>query len=72
MRPGFALITYLVRRDGGYAFFVQPRVGRGGQEFPCIKFRTMELDAEEKLSLWKHQNSPLYDEYLASNFKLRN
>ena len=32
----------------------------------------MELDAEEQLSLWKRQNSPLYDEYLTSNFKLRN
>ena len=66
------MITYLIRRDdGGNAFFVQPRVGRDGREFLCVKFRTMTLDAEEQLSLWKHQKSPLYDEYLASNFKLR-
>lgn len=35
--------------DGGPVFFVQNRLGFAGQSFPCFKFRTMEVGAEEKL-----------------------
>ncbi len=71
--PLLAAIAILIKRDdGGRIFFVQRRVGRDGQEFPCIKLRTMRADAEETLKRWKQQDSPLYREYIASNFKLRN
>jgi Undecaprenyl-phosphate galactose phosphotransferase WbaP len=64
-------VAVAIKREGGKVFFVQGRVGKNGTEFPCIKFRTMRADAEEMLQRWKQQDSPLYREYVASNFKLR-
>ncbi|WP_240658525.1 sugar transferase [Microbacterium sp. CPCC 204701] len=33
----------------GPVFFVQPRVGRDGETFPMLKFRSMRVDAEDML-----------------------
>jgi lipopolysaccharide/colanic/teichoic acid biosynthesis glycosyltransferase len=35
--------------DGGPVFFRQARVGRAGQIFPMMKFRSMAVDAEDRL-----------------------
>lgn len=35
--------------DGGPVFYKHVRVGKGGKEFLCYKFRTMVVDADEKL-----------------------
>jgi Undecaprenyl-phosphate galactose phosphotransferase WbaP len=69
--PFLIIIGVAIKLEGGTVFFVQNRLGKGGKEFPCIKFRTMRADAEEMLKRWQRQNSPLYEEYVASNFKLR-
>lgn len=50
LSPLFALFSWLIRRDGGPALFRQTRVGRGGETFECLKFRTMVTDAEERLA----------------------
>ncbi|MEO0107968.1 MAG: sugar transferase, partial [candidate division WOR-3 bacterium] len=43
-------LALLVRLTSpGPVFFVQQRIGRGRRLFPCLKFRTMWLDAEERL-----------------------
>ena len=48
--PLFALIALLVKlEDGGPALFAQKRIGRFGREFNMLKFRSMCLDAEERL-----------------------
>lgn len=47
--PLFAVAALRVRRDGGPVIFRQQRVGRGGVRFACLKFRTMTVDAEERL-----------------------
>jgi lipopolysaccharide/colanic/teichoic acid biosynthesis glycosyltransferase len=39
--PLICLLAILVRRDGGPAFFVQPRIGQQGRTFPLVKLRTM-------------------------------
>lgn len=40
----------MIRRDGGPAFFIQPRVGKDGRVFDCYKLRTMVVNAEEVLA----------------------
>ena len=46
--PVLLSVALLVKLTSpGPVFFVQKRIGRRFQRFGCIKFRTMELDAEE-------------------------
>src|ERR1041385_8802273 len=47
--PFFLLIGALIKLDGGPVFFVQKRVGRHGRVFKMYKFRSMCLDAEQRL-----------------------
>lgn len=49
LAPVFAIIACLVKRDGGPVFFRQTRIGLNGREFKMLKFRSMVVDAEEKL-----------------------
>lgn len=46
--PFIALLVWL--EDRGPVFFWQTRIGRDGQEFRILKFRTMRTDAEEQLA----------------------
>ena len=48
--PIIAVLYLLVQRDGGAGFFGHVRVGRDGKPFKCWKMRSMEIDAESKLS----------------------
>jgi lipopolysaccharide/colanic/teichoic acid biosynthesis glycosyltransferase len=43
------VIALLIKLDGGPAFYSQRRIGLGGQAFNCLKFRSMILDADERL-----------------------
>ncbi|MGQ9708348.1 MAG: undecaprenyl-phosphate galactose phosphotransferase WbaP [bacterium] len=48
--PVFGFLALLVKLSSpGPVFFRQPRIGMGGRVFICLKFRTMYLDAEERL-----------------------
>jgi len=67
----FAFIVWLIRRDGGPAIFAHKRVGRSGRLFPCYKFRTMKVDAEEQLRLLLTRDPALLAEW-EREFKLRN
>jgi len=49
LAPALLFIAALVRRDGGPVFFEQARLGRNGQVFNCLKFRTMHVQAEAQL-----------------------
>ncbi|WP_249138072.1 sugar transferase [Phenylobacterium montanum] len=44
---GVAAAVFL--QDGGPVIFAHRRVGRGGRMFPCLKFRSMASDAQERL-----------------------
>jgi exopolysaccharide biosynthesis polyprenyl glycosylphosphotransferase len=50
LSPLFLMAVVGIRvQDGGPLLFRQTRVGRRGQEFTCLKFRSMVVDAEERL-----------------------
>jgi lipopolysaccharide/colanic/teichoic acid biosynthesis glycosyltransferase len=48
--PIMLALLLLARLDGGPAFYVHRRIGRGGAPFGCIKFRTMVPDADRRLA----------------------
>lgn len=57
LAPVFAVIAVAIRLDDrGPVFFRQTRVGRGGQPFSILKFRTMCVDAEVRLTELAAQN----------------
>jgi exopolysaccharide biosynthesis polyprenyl glycosylphosphotransferase len=50
MSPLFLAASLAIRfQDGGPLLFRQTRVGLRGEEFTCLKFRSMVVDAEERL-----------------------
>ena len=66
--PLFLLISifYLFGDSKGPIFFRQVRVGKNGEKFYIYKFRSMVVNAEEKLKA----NKELYKQYLKNNYKL--
>jgi Undecaprenyl-phosphate galactose phosphotransferase WbaP len=64
-------IALRIRRDGGPAMFAHQRVGQSGKVFPCFKFRTMQVDAEERLRELL-ANDPAARAEWEREFKLRN
>ena len=49
--PVMGLVALAIKlEDRGPALFRQPRVGRKGEIFQCLKFRSMGLDAEARLA----------------------
>jgi exopolysaccharide production protein ExoY len=48
--PVVLVMAFLVRRDGGPAFYVQDRVGAGGSVFRLWKLRTMVEGADARLA----------------------
>jgi undecaprenyl-phosphate galactose phosphotransferase len=65
LSPFMLLIALLVRRDCGPAWFAHPRIGKHGKVFKCYKFRTMVIDAEEKLEKLLQQRPELREQWLA-------
>lgn len=56
--PLLLVVAVLVKLwDGGPVFFAQTRVGKGGREFTCYKFRSMVAEAErQKARLLVHNH----------------
>ena len=48
--PLVLLLGFMVRRDGGPAFYVQDRIGLDGRVFRLWKLRTMVIDADAALA----------------------
>ena len=48
--PFMLAIALLTRLDGGPAIFRHRRIGADGVPFPCLKFRSMVVDAEARLN----------------------
>ncbi|MGG4016618.1 sugar transferase [Priestia megaterium] len=65
--PIFLLLMVLVKLDSkGPIFFKQSRIGKNGNVFSIIKFRTMIMNSEEVLK----NNTPLYKKYVENSYKL--
>jgi len=60
LSPFMLLTALLIKLDSeGPVFYVQDRVGLDGKVFPCIKFRTMRVDAEaESGPVWATKDDP--------------
>lgn len=64
-------IAYLISGDRGKVMFTQKRIGKNGQEFKFVKFRTMVPNADEVLFKLLEENEELRLEY-EENKKLKN
>ena len=57
LSPVLFFVAVAIRLDSpGPAIFKQTRVGRGGAEFTCFKFRSMQVDAESKVDMLRDKN----------------
>ncbi len=57
--PVMLLTALAVRLDSpGPVFYLQPRVGKDGQDFNLIKFRSMYQDAEKDGPKWASEDDP--------------
>lgn len=63
LSPVMFVIAWLIRRDGGPAFFAHPRVGKRRKIFKCFKFRTMVIDAEQQLEQLLQQQPELRSQW---------
>jgi lipopolysaccharide/colanic/teichoic acid biosynthesis glycosyltransferase len=66
--PVLIIVALAIRMTSprGPVLFRQRRLGRGGQEFWCYKFRTMVVNAEGLL-----QSTPMLHERFRENYKLK-
>ncbi len=71
LAPLMFAIAAVVRCDGGPAFYAHPRVGRGGRQFNCLKFRTMVVDSDRILSEVLASNADAAAEWKATRKLLR-
>ncbi|WP_172331472.1 sugar transferase [Mangrovicoccus sp. HB161399] len=61
--PFLIIMALLKIMSPGPVFFCQERVGFGGRRFKCLKFRTMVVDAEERLQKYLAENPEARAEY---------
>ncbi len=68
----FLIVAASIRLTSrGPVFFTHTRVGQGGKEFPCLKFRTMRTDADEVLNKLISEDEEAREEFKTFQ-KLRN
>lgn len=70
--PLMVLLFATIRlTDKGPVLFVQQRIGKDGKPFPCLKFRSMAVDAERRLAALLATDEDAAREWAADQ-KLRN
>lgn len=69
--PLLAIIALAIRLDSpGPVVYRARRLGRGGREFFCLKFRSMHVDADQRLEALLHADPELQREF-QDNHKLK-
>lgn len=71
LSPIFLILALIVRADGGPAFFAHRRIGRDGDAFGCLKFRSMVTDSQARLEALLASDAGARAEWDATR-KLRN
>lgn len=72
LSPIYVIIACAIKATSkGNVFYSQERIGRGGQPFRCLKFRTMFPNAEDRLNQLLQENSSLRQEWNETQ-KLKN
>lgn len=68
LMPFFMILFFCYRLgdNQGPMFYKQTRLGKNGQTFQIYKFRSMVVDAEQRL----HADPELYHKYVLNNYKL--
>jgi len=67
LAPFLAVVAVLIKIDSrGPVLFAHRRLGREGRHFDCLKFRTMEMDAEHRVFEDEH----LRHHYVSNDFKI--
>jgi len=61
--PLMLAIAAVLVIEGGPVLFAHRRIGFGGKEFRCLKFRTMVVDAEERLARLLHDDPEARQEW---------
>ncbi len=62
--PVWLVVIVLIRiEDGGPVFYKHPRVMESGKNFNCLKFRTMYVNAEQRLKQLLEENPALREEW---------
>jgi exopolysaccharide production protein ExoY len=65
--PVLVAVAIVIKLDSkGPVFFAHRRLGREGRHFDCLKFRTMEVDAEHRV----FQDVQLLHHYVSNHFKI--
>lgn len=72
LAPLLLLVAMMIKlRNPGPVFFAHRRLGRDGRSFGCLKFRTMVVDAEQRLAALI-ANDPVARAEWERDHKLRN
>lgn len=71
LAPVFLILALIIRADGGAAFFAHRRVGRDGESFGCLKFRSMVVDSQARLDALLASDPAAHAEWEATR-KLKN
>jgi exopolysaccharide production protein ExoY len=65
--PLFLMLAMLVKfSDGGRVFYGHQRIGRNGNAFPCLKFRTMVENGDQVLAAHFAKDPQLREEWIAT------
>lgn len=64
-------IANIKQKDYGPLFYKQKRIGKNGKEFTLYKYRSMVMDADEKLYRYLEENEEAREEY-STYKKLKN
>lgn len=71
LSPALIYISRKVKKDGGPAIYGHERIGKGGQSFKCLKFRSMVINSKEVLENLL-ENDPEAKKEWDATFKLKN